>query len=67
MDRGAVGAVGEASQAGAEDGGMTIRLGIVEWMTGDECYRPSLWIRLPGWWLALFFGWQKPSVVWLSR
>lgn len=45
---------------------LNIRLGVIEWLSGDGPYRPSLWLRIPGGWCVIFFGWQKPSVIWLN-
>lgn len=41
------------------------RLGPVEWISGDEPYRPSLWLTLPHSSIVIFFGWQRPSILWL--
>lgn len=42
-----------------------VKVGPVEWMSGDDPYRPSLWIKLPRSLVVCFFGWQWPSVLWL--
>ena len=44
---------------------MVIDLHVVTFYSASECYRPSLWIRLPHSQIAIFFGWQRPSVLWL--
>ncbi len=42
-----------------------MKIGPVEWMASDDYYRPSLWISLPRSYVVLFFGWQRPSMLWL--
>lgn len=44
-----------------------LRFGPIEWLWGDEYYRPSLWIAWPQRYLVIFFGWQRPSVLRLWR
>jgi len=34
---------------------------VFPWGNGD--FRPSIWFRVPGGWIAIFFGWQWPSVL----
>ena len=46
---------------------MTIKFGPVAWMSGDDYYRPSIWLAWPKRDLVVFLGWQKPSVVCLWR
>jgi hypothetical protein len=45
---------------------MELKLGPIEWLSGDAPFRPSLWLRLPQSTLVLFLGWQwPPHLIWL--
>lgn len=44
---------------------MKLKIGPVEWMSAADYYRPSLWIEFPHSTIVVFFGWQRPSLLWL--
>lgn len=33
----------------------------------DEHWRPCVWVRFPRTWGVVFFGWQRPSGMWMKR